>query len=206
MFTHLLSVWFDITCDYANCICVLYLSYVHEWHLLVHPPTFLPTCLSTVYISSTSSPASPVPPCFLWPGAEGLEVSPHHSRVLFPLEAAVGCLLIWSEILDLDLAATYKQRWPRNDELWSSSYSVVYRRDRLPAITLQSALAVCGTVPVLTFPHFGSVSLWRKTSCCVINGSQIPLRCPEDVFDFLAAWMGNLSVSGRGLGFTTGTG
>lgn len=92
------------------------------------------------------SPASSTPPCFLWPGTEGLEVSPHHSRVLFPLEVAVGCLLIWSEILNLDLAAPDKHCW-----LWNSS---VYLSDRLPVITLHSALAACGIVPVLTFPHF----------------------------------------------------
>lgn len=40
------------------------------------------------------------------------------SHALFPLEAAVGCLRIWSETHDLRLAASCKHRWLWNNERW----------------------------------------------------------------------------------------
>lgn len=112
--------------------------------------TFLPSYLSLycIYLFHCLSSLSHSAMFSLaWHRGTGSVTSSLHR--LFPLEAAVGCLLIWSEILNLHLAASYKHRWLWNNELWNLSYSTVYLKDRLPVTTLQSALVVSGTVPVL---------------------------------------------------------
>lgn len=48
-------------------------------------------------------------------GTGSVTSSPH---ALFPLEAAVGCLRIWSETHDLRLAASCKHCWLWNNERW----------------------------------------------------------------------------------------
>lgn len=126
--------------------------------------TFLPTNLSlycTPYSSSTSSPApSTRPPCFLWPATEGLEVSPHHRRVLFPLEAAVGCLLIGSEILNLDLAASYKHRWPHAALPTALSICETHTACHNARNRPQRCAGLCQFEP---FPYFGCIVPWKQT-------------------------------------------
>lgn len=154
-------------------------------HQSVHPPPLLPsflaTCLSTVYISFTVSPVSPIPSCFLWPWHRGTGSVTSSLHSLFPLEAAVGCLLVWSEILNLHLAASYKHCWLWNNELWSLSYTTVYLKDRLPVTTLQSVLVVCETVPVSNLSLLWLDFTGINQGCKLLSNS-------SDVFDILAVW------------------
>lgn len=80
--------------------------------------------------------------------------------------------------------------------LWSPPYSVVYLRDRLPVITQQSALAVCGTVPV-----FNLSLLWlgftveAKVLCnkLLSDSTELPQRCIWCSGSLIQnTWMGNL--------------
>lgn len=87
-----------------------------------------------------------------WHRGTGSVTSSLHS--LFPLEAAVGCLLIWSEILNLRLAVSYKHSWLLGEQLSLLSNDSVYLKDGLPARAQQSGLAVSRTAPVFNRPLF----------------------------------------------------
>lgn len=131
---------------------------VKKWHEPQANPSICPSTSITAFLPSylslyciylfhcLTSLSHSIMFSLAWHRGTGSVTSSLHS--LFPLEAAVGCLLVWSEILNLHLAASYKHCWLWNNELWSLSYTTVYLKDRLPVTTLQSVLLVCETVPV----------------------------------------------------------